>query len=81
LEFVVVQAQIRRFDYTYDRQFDHTVWRLTDVGRIGRDGKATQVPRKQIQLKDLTMIDTFAGLGTVALAAQRSGMQVQYAAL
>lgn len=40
------------------------------------DGKAAEVLRLRLQPKELTMIDTFAGLGTVALAARHSGMQV-----
>jgi hypothetical protein len=65
-----------RYHYSYDKVFDHTIWRLTDVGRIGIHGTAAEVPRKRLRLKELSMLDTFAGLGTVALAAQRSGMEV-----
>lgn len=60
--------------FFYDKQFDHTIWRMSDVDDITRDGKPT--PPKSLRPEELTMIDAFSGLGTVAIAAKASGFKV-----
>lgn len=62
--------------FFYDKQFDHTIWRLSDVEDISCDPEDIEPP-KRLRLEDLTMIDGFSGMGTVAIAARASGMKVR----
>ena len=61
--------------FFYDKQFDHTIWRLSDVRDISSSLGDIEPP-KRLPFEDLTMIDGFSGLGTVAIAAKASGMKV-----
>lgn len=62
--------------FFYDKQFDHTIWRLSDVKDIS-DASGDEESPKRLRFEDLTMIDGFSGLGTVAIAARASGMKVK----
>lgn len=60
--------------FFYDKQFDHTIWRLSDVGDISKGEKGA--PPKRLLPHEMTMIDGFSGLGTVSVAAKASGFKV-----
>ena len=61
--------------FFYDKQFDHTVWRLSDVEDINEPPGTARAP-KRLKREELTMMDAFSGMGTVAIAAQASGFEV-----
>lgn len=60
--------------FFYDKQFDHTIWRLSDVVDI--DSCASPDPPKRLGPNEMTMLDGFSGMGTVALAGKASGLEV-----